>query len=470
MKKTNTVKRYAALMMASGLAMGTWACGGSAGTQSTGAPETTKAETAASQQEKQETEAVKSSEAEEKAADTAITEPIEITLWGKWGAGVNGDTTRALVDKFNAENGKGIKVLYEHAGNTATIMSEIMTAVAGGTTPELIMMDCTTVPILAENGVLADVSKYVERDNFDPDNIIENMNYYSTYGDAYISIPFARSNVVYIYNPDIFEECGVTVPVTIDEMVENAKIIKEKKGIPSYSMIFDASFYQNALLVGMGSEGVVSEDGKRPAALEDGCLERLLTDWQTWVKEGWCTAPDVTDAEKLMLESFYQGKLAAFETSSGLIRTISKAVEETGQKAEVAFLPGYNGNASGSGGSQIGVIAPGKTDAQIEASWEFMKFMLEDENVVYFTENTGFLPTTKSSLETDGMKKVFEEYPGIKTAIDQMPLAADPYWSTHRADWQVQVRQAMSAVIQDGADVSDQIAYLESQKQNVFGN
>ena len=54
-------------------------------------------------------------------------------------------------------------------------------------------------------------------------------------------------------------------------------------------------------------------------------------------------------------------------------------------------FPGYNGNASGSGGSQIGVIAPGKTDAQIEASWEFMKFMLEDENVVYFTENTGFL-------------------------------------------------------------------------------
>lgn len=399
---------------------------------------------------------------------SAAPEPITITYWGKFGAGVNGDATRYLVDQFNQKNGKGITVQYEHIGSTGEIMAQVMTAVAGGTAPELIMMDNSTVPVLAENGVLADLSSYVARDSFDTGNILDNMSLYSYYGDQFISVPFARSNVVYVYNPDIFAECQVEPPKTIDELKTVGETIYAKKGIPAFCLLFDASFFQEALLVGMGSEGNISKDGKSPAALEDGSMKRLLSDWQSWIKAGWCMAPDVTSAEDNMKEAFYQGKLASMVVSTGTLRGLYQAVAETDAKMEVAYLPGYNGYQSGSGGSQIAAVAPGKSDAQIAAAWEFMKFMMEDENVAYFSVNSGYLPTTKTVLNTPEMAEFWAKYPGYKISVDQMEYASEPYWSIYRNDWNAEVKVAMSAVTQDGADVDEQIAYLEGQKANVF--
>jgi sn-glycerol 3-phosphate transport system substrate-binding protein len=401
---------------------------------------------------------------------TEASEPITITLWSKFGQGTNGDATQYLVDKFNAENGKGITVKCEFIGTTGDIMAQVMTGVVAGTAPELIMMDNSTVPTLAENGVLADVSQYVTRDNFDMSNIITNMDLYSYYGDQIISIPFARSNLVYVYNPDIFAECGVEPPETIADLEAISKTIYQKKNIPAFGLLFDASFYQEALLVGLGSEGNISKDGKRPAALEDGSMKQLLTDWQGWIKEGWCVPPDVTSAETVMREDFYQGKLAALILSTGAVQGTYKSAAELGTNVAVSYMPGYNGYQSGSGGSQIAAVATGKSDAQIAAAWEFMKFMMDDFSVSYFSTQSGYLPTTKSSLNMQELKDYWEKYPGLKVAVDQMEYASEPYWSIYRSDWNAEVKIAMSAVIQDNANVNEQIAYLEGQVSKIFGS
>lgn len=402
--------------------------------------------------------------------ETKNTEGIKLSFWSKFAANsANGEAIQKLVDDFNATNGKGITVEVVYIeGGTSGIMSKVMTDVAAGTTPEIIMIDNSTIPILAENGVIADVKKYVDASGYDMSNIINEMSLYSYYEDQIISVPFARSNVVYYYNVDIFEGNGLTPPATFADVENIGKTILDKNGIPSMCILFDASFFQEALLSGMGSEGNISKDGKRPAALDDGTMERLLTVWKSWIDAGWCMPPNVTDAETVMKEAFYKGELAGFIASTGTMKGVYNACAETGINLGVSYMPGENGYATGSGGSGLCAVSVGKTEEQIAASWEFMQFMMTDDAVTYFSINSGYLPTTYSSLETQEMADFWAKYPGFKVAVDQREYASEPYWSIYRNDWNAVVKTAMSDVTQNGADVSKAIEYMKSQVDVVF--
>jgi sn-glycerol 3-phosphate transport system substrate-binding protein len=403
---------------------------------------------------------------------TVAEEGVTVTMWSKFSpTSANGESIQKLVDDFNATNKKAItvEVLFIEGG-TSGIMSKVMADVAAGTTPEIIMIDNSTIPILAENGVIADISTYVEANGYDMSNIIDEMSLYSYYEDQIISVPFARSNVVYYYNEDIFEKNNLTPPKNFEDVENIGKTLLENEGIPSMSILFDASFYQEALLVGMGSEGNVSKDGNSPAALEDGTMEELLTIWKGWIDAGWCDAANVTDAETTMKEAFYNGELAGFIASTGAMKGIYNACAEMGVNFGVSYMPGQNGYATGAGGSGLCAIASDKTDEQIAASYEFMEFMMSDNSVSYFSINSGYMPTTYSSLETQEMAEYWAEYPGFKVAVDQMEYASEPFWSVYRSEWNSVVKTAMSSVTQNGEEVSSAIDYMKSQVDAIFSN
>ena len=410
--------------------------------------------------------------ADAKGETAATGEGVKVSMWSKFSdTSANGQAIQKLVDDFNANNGKGITVEVVYIeGGTSGIMSKVMTDVAAGTTPEIVMIDNSTIPILAENGVIADLTPHVKSSGYDMSNIIKEMSLYSYYGDQIISVPFARSNVVYYYNTDVFAKNGLTPPTTFKDIENIGKTLLESDGMPSMCILFDASFFQEALLSGMGSEGNISKDGKRPAALEDGTMEELLTVWKSWIDAGWCVAPNVTDAETSMKEAFYNGELAGFIASTGAMKGIYNACKETGVNLGVSYMPGKNGYATGSGGSGLCAVAVDKTDEQIAASWEFMHYMMSDDAVTYYSINSGYLPTTYSSLETKEMADYWAEYPGFKVAVDQREFASEPYWSIYRNDWNAVVKTAMSDVTQNGKDVSSAIDYMKSQVDVVFQN
>lgn len=409
---------------------------------------------------------------ESKQPDAGSSEPVTLTFWSKFSpTSKNGEALQTLVDEFNASNDKNITVEVEYIeGGTSGIMSAIMTAYVSGETPEMIMMDNSTVPVLYENDILADVTSYVEASNFDMSNIIDQMSKYSYSDDGskIISIPFARSSVVYVYNQDMFNEYGLTAPKNWTEFKSNGATILDKAGIPSAWMGFDASFYQEAMLVGMGSDGNLSKDGTKPAALDDGSMAELLTEWKSWIDAGYCMAPDVTDAENVAKEAFYQGKVAGLIVSTGAIGGIYSACEEAGINVGVGYMFSKNGYSTGSGGSQIAAVN-GKSDNVVSACWDFMKFMMSDHAVSFFSIESGYLPTTYSSLTDADLLANWEKKPGYQIAVDQMEYASEPYWSIYRNEWNSVVKTAMSNVTQNGDSVDSAIEYMKSQVSTVFG-
>ena len=75
------------------------------------------------------------------------------------------------------------------------------------------------------------------------------------------------------------------------------------------------------------------------------------------------------------------------------------------------------------GGANL-VIMEGSSEEEKQAAGEFIEFMSDKENVIKFSMATGYMPTTKSALESEEMSKLYEEKSQYKVAVDQLEYAS----------------------------------------------
>lgn len=112
---------------------------------------------------------------------------------------------------------------------------KLLTAAAGGETPDVARMDIVQVPEFADMGALAavddlvpDWASYAER--FYPGPLATN-----TYSGKYYGIPLDTNTRVLFYNPALLEQAGITdPPATFDDFTAAAQTLKDA-GIVAYS-------------------------------------------------------------------------------------------------------------------------------------------------------------------------------------------------------------------------------------------
>ena len=199
---------------------------------------------------------------------------------------------------------------------------------------------------------------------------------------------------------------------------------------------------------------MVAADGTSPA-LEGTSMLKQLTDWQNWVKEGWCRPFDSTNASSIVKEMLYQGKIGCYLDSSGSMKNNIKFMTEGGYELGVARFPTYDVDkrAVEVGGGQIALIGKGNTEEQIEAGWEFLKFLMTDEQVYLNSTRSGYLPVTKSVATYEPMLKFWEENPSYKIPFDQMQeygVCQEYPTFTDLEELIKNIQDVVSLLIQDG--------------------
>lgn len=377
-------------------------------------------------------------------------EGITIEVWHTRGAGPNGDMIAESVEEFNSTNDKGITVVATYQGGYTDTLTKTMQAISAGTQPAIVVLErAAGVPVMAEQDVLADMTPYIEADGFDMDNFLPVLTGYSYYNDEIVSLPYIRSTPVFYYNKTMFEQAGYTeAPTTFAEVEEICKkLIADGVVEQGFELLNDPAWFVQNMMYQLGSN-MLSEDGNSAPCLEDGALLQVLTEWRSWVDEGWCAPFVSTDAESAMKEAFYQQKLACFLASSGGL----SGVLENSQDFEVgvAQFPTLSDTmAAPTGGGNIAIVDRGNSEEVKAAAWEFIKFLMSDEQVAKNAANTGYLPTTYSAAETDILKNLWEETPQYKVAYDQLETAQELPWSPYKADFEELLKEYCSYVIQD---------------------
>ncbi len=384
--------------------------------------------------------------------------PITIELWHTRGSGANAEAMTTQVKTFNETVGKekGIQVVDTFQGGYVDALTKYMNAVAAGEPPELVVLErAAGVPVMAEEGVLADLTPYVEASGLDMDNFAKILLAYSYDSEGkLIALPYIRSTPVLYYNKTMFDAAGLTAPATIDEMIEVGRKLFKKDEATGETLVYgfelhnDPAWFLQNWLAQLGSN-MFSEDGLTVPALEDGTMLKVFTAWRSWVDEGWCAPFVSTNATDVMTEMFMNSKLGMCFQSSGSMANILKQAEAAGIEVGVSFLPTWDKPAAPTGGGNISIIERGNSKEAIDAAWEFMLFLMSDEQVAYNSITSGYLPVTKTSVETQAMKDHWAARPQYKVPFEQLDIAQEIPYSPYKSDVETAWRQVCSLLIQD---------------------
>ena len=138
------------------------------------------------------------------AQTAAPAEPVTITYCNFNSSGGNEETLAKMVAAFEAEY-PGIKVEVETIGYD-DYFTQMQTRVAGGTAPDCYELNIENFAAYTNKGLLAEIS------GVDVSGLNDTaLNAFNVNGKQY-GLPESFSNVVLIYNKDLFDQAGVPYP------------------------------------------------------------------------------------------------------------------------------------------------------------------------------------------------------------------------------------------------------------------
>lgn len=166
------------------------------------------------------------------AADAEATQSadnIKLTIsW--WGNQVRNERTQQVLDLYSGLN----QVEFDgQFSEYADYFSKLSTAAAGHNLPDVIQMDYAYLDQYAQNGLLLDLTPYIENGTIDVSNISESMLNSGMVDGKIYAISTGANAPALMYNKTLLDELGITVKdyMTWDDFYAICKEVDEKTGI-----------------------------------------------------------------------------------------------------------------------------------------------------------------------------------------------------------------------------------------------
>lgn len=406
---------------------------------------------------------------------SAPAENVTIEIWHPRGAGANGEMIASSVEEFNKTVGaeKGITVKEVSQGGYAEVVTATMNAVAAGTSPEIAVVENSTgTTTLSGEGILADIGALIERDGWDLENVQSGLLTYCYRDGKLIAMPYIRSTPVMYYNKTMTDALGVDIPIdgalSIEDFESLCKSLT-KDGVYGFSLQNNTWYTQN-FFYQLGSN-MYDEAGTSCPALEDGVMLKVFTAWDGWIKDGWCQPFVSTNDEAYLEEQFSLGKIACIFDSTGKMGNIFGAVKDLGDPFEIGitFLPTFGEPSCPTGGGNMAIIEKGNSEADIDAAWEFMKFLLTPEQDALNHVNTGYVPSTKAAASAEIVQELWANEPYRQVGFNQLAYAQDAPSSDYGAEWGTAFGSVVSSMIQEGSiSPEEAVEQLRTEAKNIF--
>jgi multiple sugar transport system substrate-binding protein len=147
-----------------------------------------------------------------------------LEAWSRM-TGIAEESTKQIIDNYNAENTVGAKVEFVYIAQTQGSQADekLLTAVAGGNPPALHYADRFTVPQFAQQGFFSEITDFAESAG------VQESDYYpfawaeTVYKGGIYALSFDTDTRGLWYNKDIMAEAGLDPekpPTTLDELRE----------------------------------------------------------------------------------------------------------------------------------------------------------------------------------------------------------------------------------------------------------
>lgn len=399
MKKRMT--KLVALLLAGAMALSLTACGGS---DSNGGGADNGGDAAAdSGAQKEEGNA---------PADSGSGEKTQITFWHIMPEGTDGyESLDELIMNFN-----NVQDEYEitHVGYPfLDYFSKMTTAFAGDVAPDVFLYTMDDVPTRAAAGTIANLTPYMEADGYTTDDLYEAEVAAGIYEGNQYALPFSSTCRVLWYNLDMFKEAGLTeadVPTTWDELYEVAKKMDKVEGDVIQQLGFDPTAGQSYYFQFLWQKGLDFFDAEGNPQLDQEPQKEVLQWVQDFNKEYPASQLQAfTDAGKVLAaDGFVSGMLGMMVGTDSEYATLKYANVDFEYGAAPIPIPEGGEHVNWSSVWSLEVFK-GQDEAKMQGAWEFVKYMLEPENMEAFFNSQGWLTASKSAnekLRTDDIMNV----------------------------------------------------------------
>ena len=375
-------------------------------------------------------------------------------------------------DTFEERN-PGITINPVFTGSYTDTRNTILTELqGGGAGPDVAVMLSIDLYSFAEEGYIIPAQGFI-------DAMDDGGAYIDDFFDALMAngvdemgnvwaLPFQRSTPILYYNADLLAEAGYDSPPTNNaELVGIAQALTTDErdgllvpvagGFPIWMyQSFAIAYGQN--IVGDDPTEVYFNTPEAVAAVE--FVRSLGTDLGVGPAGGaaWGDTP----------VAFLAGQAAMiYHTTGNLTRILTGADFEVG----VWYLPsgpaGEDGAGYGSptGGGNLYIFDDGsKSEAELEAIWQWVMFLSSPEIQADWGATTGYIAASATAWETEPLASLAMEYPQYQVARDQLQYADKEFSSYATITIQGIINKTLESIL-TGESEDAQAAMDEAQAQ-----
>jgi len=349
----------------------------------------------------------------------ALDGPQEVQFWHIQ-ATIYGEAIKQIVADFNKLNTSKITVVETFQGSYADLNKKVRAAIQGGGVPDVAMAYEPETQEYLTAGTIVPVDDYLTSSKYGiADEAIRDLmpnvlarQRIKQYGGKTMSWPHGTSSQGIYYNVDLLKKAGIEKPAaTLDEFLAQAKVVKDKAGVPAVPFTTGMGGIWLNLLRSYGVN-YVTDDGKtsnfdKPEALTSLKLLKQMKDGGT--------AVIVMDTEQE-----FTNQRVAFEIGT-TARTASK-VDLIGTKFNwgITLVPQGKADLKVTemyGGNQV--LFKSNPKKQL-ATWLFMRYFAGTDAQAIYGQKTGYFPATTSSQNTDLLKKDYTDHPQKAQAFKEV--------------------------------------------------
>lgn len=339
-------------------------------------------------------------------------ETVEITFWDNYADTIHTEVYTKIIEDFEKEN-PNISVEYVPLPSDQA-KSKYDVAIQSGSTP-----DCGVIyqywmnDFVIQDALLPLDDYYGESDTL-LDTFVDSMRNTAPDGQLY-SLPFYVVPPALWYNTQIFEDAGVEVPTTWDEVFEDVETLTDKdNGVYGFSIRGGAGSSQQLeqmLYQYSGITDMFDENGNStindPLHVE--FLEKFASLYNVYTPES-----DITNASTEMISAFDSASAAMIFHNIGSYGQHRDTLGEENFGAVVDLKAVDGSSVMVSNG--VASLSVFKNSEHPEEAYKFISYLTEHTANSYFNEKLGSIPCNTEALEDEWV----QESAPVKAAADML--------------------------------------------------
>ena len=402
-----------------------------------------------------------------------------ISFWHSMDS-TNGIALNALIDKFNAAHAGKIKVNAVYQGEYDDAITKYKASVQSNNTPALMQIYDIGTQFMIDSQQVVPIQGFVQRDHYDVSDLQASIAGYYTVDGKQWSMPLNSSVPLLYYNKDAFRAAGLDPdrpPQNLAEIRADAVKLSKLNGGPS-AYGFGAAVYGWFLEQLMSTGGKLYCDpgngrsGSRvtSARLDAPEVLQTLAWWHQMVADG--LAVNTGRQTKAAQNAFEAQQTAITLESTGTLKAFSAAAAGHFELGAAPF-PTVSGSLADGAGPSIGgaslwISGLGHSDAEKEASWEFVKFLVSAQSQAFWHINTGYFPVNNAALELPVEKQYLKQNPLFQVAIKSLNnTKLGPTTTGCVAGSMPQIRKASEDGLEKALIGEDPASAMQTEKKDV---